>query len=113
MSLRILRASSIAISGTGGELRLTTLAAIGTGDHAEDHQDQRHREEAPEVGEVVARQDVIEQPGEADQDEQQRDREEDARHDAHERALRELRRLLVDLRLRELDLLADEDARVF
>ena len=65
---RILRASSIAMFGTGGEPRLTALAAISPASTPSTHEDHRHREEAPEVGELVAdRQVVVEQPGAADQ----------------------------------------------
>jgi len=49
-----LRASSIAMFGTGGEPRLTAFRRDQAGERAEQDEDHGHREEAPEVGEVVA-----------------------------------------------------------
>ena len=60
---RILRASSIAMFGTGGEPFLTALAAISPAIAPSTTQDHGHREEAPEVREFVAdREVVVEQP---------------------------------------------------
>jgi hypothetical protein len=79
------------------------------GEGAQQEQDQGHGKEAPEEGELVSGEVVVEQPGEADQRKYEGHHEEDPGSHADDRPAGELHCLLANLRLGKLYLLVDQE----